>query len=250
MQKSIAEYCNSITDDTVYWCMGDSGVIPLALNWLESCQLLDIPVLFVALDKEAYDVISVVNPNTVYIPQGDHHVFVYKFIVGQQIMQAGKNWFYTDVDCVAQHDYRADVERLFVIDGVDQICQSVKQYQWLGDPLVAHGDYNCGTGMFGMRCTPTNIDMCEVDYLYSNGYREDGTCQKFVNTTIKQRTDTTIGLLNPLTYPTGHNFEQQSQWNIFHVTGKYAYEDWDNTKEYLGDVAKISSLKQLGLWHI
>ena len=63
------------------------------------------------------------------MPQGEHHVFVYKFIVGQQIMDAGKHWFYTDVDCVARVDYRPDVEALFEA-GADMICQSVKAV-WL-----------------------------------------------------------------------------------------------------------------------
>lgn len=248
MQKSITDYCNSITDDTVYWCMGDINVLPLTLNWLKSCELLNIPILYVALDIDSYNAVKDINP-TVYIQQENHHVFVYKFIVGQQIMQAGKNWFYTDVDCVVRKDYRDDVETLFN-NGADQICQSVKQYEWLGDPIVAHGEYNCGTGMFGMCCTDINISICEVDYLYNNGYKQDGTCQKFVNTTIKHREDTTIGLLNPLIYPTGHNFDQLNDWNIFHVTGKYAYKDRDNTKEYIGDDAKIDSLKHLGLWYI
>mgnify|MGYP004104022665 CR=1 FL=1 len=118
--------------------MGDIGVLPLTLNWLESCKLRSIPILYVALDVDSYNAVKDSNP-TVLIQQEDHHVFVYKFIIGQQIMQAGKNWFYTDVDCVVRKDYRDDIEKLFK-SGTDQICQSVKQYAWLGDPIVLHED--------------------------------------------------------------------------------------------------------------
>jgi len=247
MPQSINDYCNTIDTDTIYWCMGDIGVLSLTLNWLQSCKSLGIPILFVALDTEMYEAIKDINP-TVLVLKEDHHVFVYKFIIGQQIMNAGKNWFYTDVDCVTQTNYTHDVERL--LEDNDIICQSVKQYEWLGKPLTTHNEYNCGTGLFGMRNTQTNIDICNISYLYDNGYRQDGTCQKFVNTTIKHRQDTRIALLSPYKYPTGHNFNQTADWSIFHITGKYAYEDWDNTKEFLGDTAKIASLKKLGLWHI
>ena len=247
MPKSIEEYCTQLKygTDTVFWCMGDQTVLPLAMNWVENCKQLGIDLLYVALDSPSYSAMQSRVP-TVYIPQGDHHVFVYKFIVGQQIMQCGLNWFYTDVDCVAQKDYTVHIRQMFN-NGAEQICQSVKQYAWLGDPIKAHGDYNCGTGMYGMRATQTNISMCDTDYLYANGY--DSTCQLFVNTHIKH-TKTQIDLLEPRLFPTGHNYEHAENWHIFHVTGKYAYKDWDNTQEYLGDTAKIDSLKRLGYWYI
>jgi len=246
--KSIEEYCTQLKygTDTVFWCMGDKTVLPLVRNWVENCNQLNIPLLFVALDLSSYNAMQLRVP-TVYIPQGDHHVFVYKFIIGQQIMQCGLNWFYTDVDCVAKKDYTIHVRQKFS-SGAEHICQSVKQYQWLGDPIKEHGDYNCGTGMFGMRATTDNISMCDTDYLYNNGYAQAETCQKFVNTHIKHK-NIRIDLLEPTLFPTGHNFEQADDWYIFHVTGKYAYKDWDNTKEYLGDEAKIDSLKQLGYWY-
>lgn len=246
MQKSIADYCDTLSGETVYWCMGDIGVLDLVLNWLHSCEIVGMPVLFVALDTDIYNEIKDIYP-TVLVLKENHHVFVYKFIIGRQIMLAGKNWFYTDVDCVAAKHYAADVERL--LNDNDMICQSVKQYGWLGEPSDMHGEYNCGTGLFGMRCTDINISICDTVYLYDNGYRQDGTCQKFINTTIKHRHDVCIALLPPTTYPTGHNFTPTADWSIFHITGKYAYKDWDNTKDYIGDVAKINSLKQLGLWY-
>lgn len=247
MLQSISDYCKTIEGDTVYWCMGNEPVMQLVLNWTESCKRLNIPMLYVALDLQTYHIVSSLKIPTVFVPQGEHHVFVYKFIIGQQIMNAGKNWFYTDVDCVARVDYTAEVSALFDA-GADMICQSVKQYAWLGEPIDAHGEYNCGTGMFGMRATQRNQELCETDYLYKHGYAAAGTCQAFANTHLKH-TDS-ITLLDPVRYPTGHNFDIDADWNIFHVTGKYAYEDWDNTKQYLGDVAKISSLKQLGYWYI
>lgn len=245
MLESIRDYCDSVESDTVFWCMGDKTVLPLAMNWTNSCERLGIPMLYVALDLPSYHAMQCRVP-TVHIPQGSHHVFVYKFIIGQQIMQQGKNWFYTDVDCVAQKDYTQTVQQQFAL-GADQLCQSVKQYAWLGDPLKTHGDYNCGTGMYGMRATETNISMCNTDYLYANGYTS--TCQLFVNTHIKHLTNTQVDLLDPIQFPTGHNFVQANDWAIWHVTGNYAYEDWDNTKEYLGDSAKIASLKKLGYWY-
>ncbi len=229
--------------------MGNESVLPLTLNWIASTRRLNMPILYVALDLQTYHIVSSLKVPTVFFPQGDHHVFVYKFIVGAEIMQQGKNWFYTDVDCVAQNNYTAVIENTFT-QGYDQICQAVKHYKWLGDPHPLHGEYNCGTGMYGMRATQTNIDMCDPNKLYNSGYRTDGTCQKHVNTTIKHRTDTRIQLLDPKLFPEGNSFPEASDdWNIFHITGKYAYEDWDNTKEYLGDSAKIDSLKKLGLWY-
>jgi hypothetical protein len=247
MPRSIEEYCKSLTpeSDTVFWCMGDETVLPLTINWVEHCKQQQIPLLYVALDLQSYHVMQSRVP-TVHIHQGNHHVFVYKFIVGQQIMQCGFNWFYTDVDCVVKQDYTTTIKEIFS-NGADAICQSVKQYAWLGDPVQAHGDYNCGTGMFGMKSTDNNIAICETDYLYTNGY--DTTCQKFSNTHLKHLPNYQIDLLDPIQFPTGHNFDIDADWSIFHVTGKYAYEDWDNTKEYLGDSAKIASLKKLGLWY-
>lgn len=250
MPKSIEEYCTNLTygTSTVFWCMGDETVLPLALNWVENCQQFNIPLLYVALDLQSYHVMQSRVP-TVHIPQGDHHVFVYKFIVGKQIMQCGLNWFYTDVDCVARKDFTVGVKEMFKTR-TDMVCQSVKQYAWLGDPIKEHGEYNCGTGMFGMRTTHENIRLCDTDYLYANGYADAGTCQKFVNTHLKHLPDNYITLLDPVEFPTGHNFDIDANWKAFHVTGKYAYEDWDNTKQFLGDSAKIASLKQLGLWYI
>ena len=250
MLRSIEEYCLNLTygTDTVFWCMGDETVLPLTMNWVKNCQQFDIPLLYIALDLQSYHVMSSKLP-TVHIPQGNHHVFVYKFIVGQQLMQCGLNWFYTDVDCVVQKDFTTGIKEMFKGQN-DMICQSVKQYAWLGDPIQEHGEYNCGTGMFGMRCTRENIALCETDYLYANGYRQAQTCQKFVNTHLKHVPRNYIKLLDPVEFPTGHNFDIDADWKVFHVTGKYAYEDWDNTKQFLGDSAKIDSLKKLGLWYI
>ena len=225
--------------------MGDETVLPLVMNWVEQCKRYNIRMLFVALDLQSYHAMQSHVP-TVHIPQGEHHVFVYKFIVGQQIMQCGLNWFYTDVDCALKDNYTILIKQIFT-QGVDAICQSVKQYKWLGDPIEEHGEYNCGTGMFGMRATKENIAICETDYLYANGY--DSTCQLFANTHLKHLPNYQIHLLDPVQFPTGHNFDIDEDWRIFHVTGKYAYEDWDNTKQYLGDSAKIDSLKKLGLWY-
>tara|TARA_B100000123_G_scaffold230986_1_gene180599 strand:- start:223 stop:972 length:750 start_codon:yes stop_codon:yes gene_type:complete len=246
--KSIEEYCGVIQDNTVFWCMGDKTAIPLAMNWVENCNQLGVPLLFVALDLSSYNAMQLRVP-TVYIPGDQHHVFVYKFIVGQQILKLGFNWFYTDVDCVAQSDYTPVIRKMFE-QGADQICQAVKHYRWLGDPIEQHGEYNCGTGMYGMRATDTNISICEVDYLYSNGYKEVGTCQAFANSNIKHRPDTQIKLLDPRYFPEGNSYEfADSDWKIFHITGKYAYENWDNSQQYLGDEAKIASLKKLGYWY-
>ena len=96
-------------------------------------------MLFVALDLQSYHAMQSHVP-TVHIPQGEHHVFVYKFIVGQQIMQCGLNWFYTDVDCAVKDNYTILIKQIFT-QGVDAICQSVKQYKWLGDPIEEHGEY-------------------------------------------------------------------------------------------------------------
>ncbi len=248
MPRSIEEYCSGLTygTSTVYWCMGDKTVLPLVMNWIEQCKRYNIRMLFVALDLQSYHAMHSRVP-TVHIPQGDHHVFVYKFIVGQQIMQCGLNWFYTDVDCAVRDNYTILIKQIFT-QGVDAVCQSVKQYGWLGDPIEEHGEYNCGTGMFGMRATRDNISICETDYLYANGYAEAGTCQKFANTHLKHLPNYKIHLLDPVQFPTGHNFDIDADWRIFHCTGKYAYEDWDNTKQYLGDSAKIDSLQKLGLW--
>ena len=128
MLKSIEEYCTQLKygTDTVFWCMGDRTVLPLVRNWVENCNQLNIPLLFVALDLSSYNAMQLKVP-TVYIPQSDHHVFVYKFIIGQQIMQCGLNWFYTDVDCVAQKDYTIHIRQKFS-SGAEHICQSVKRY--------------------------------------------------------------------------------------------------------------------------
>ena len=64
MPQSINDYCNTIDTDTVYWCMGDIGVLSLTLNWLQSCKLLGIPILFVALDTEMYEAIKDINPRS------------------------------------------------------------------------------------------------------------------------------------------------------------------------------------------
>lgn len=250
MPESIKEYCDNYPRDTVYWCMGNEPVLPLTMNWVKSASKCGIPMLYIALDLQTYHAMRPICP-TVHIPQSDkHHVFVYKFIVGAEIMRQGKNWFYTDVDCVAQNNYMHTIEHTFAA-GYDQICQAVKHYKWLGEPHPLHGEYNCGTGMYGMRATQTNIDMCDPEKLYNHGYRTDGTCQKHVNTTIKHRADTRIQLLDPLLFPEGNSFETADpNWCAFHITGKYAYEDWDNTKKYLGDSAKIESLKTLGYWYI
>lgn len=249
MQKSLNDYCKSVDDDIIFWCMGDKPVLPLTMNWVESCKRVGFSPLYVALDLQTFHIMESRTP-TIFVPQGNFHVFMYKFIIGKQILQAGKNWFYTDVDCVANNDYR-DIVRQKFADGADQICQAVKHYHWLGDPIEKHGEYNCGTGMYGMRVTDANIEMCDPDYLDSKGYREDGTCQKHVNTVIKRRDDVDVHLLDPFYFPEGNSFEAAStDWNVFHVTGKYSYEDWDNTKEYLGDSAKIDSLKKLGLWYV
>ena len=129
MLESIRDYCDSVESDTVFWCMGDETVLPLTMNWTESCKQLGIPMLYVALDLQSYHAMQCRVP-TVHIPQGSHHVFVYKFIIGQQIMQQDKNWFYTDVDCVAQKDYTQTVQQHFAL-GADQLCQSVKQYAFV-----------------------------------------------------------------------------------------------------------------------
>lgn len=249
MPGSLADYCNSINDDTVFWCMGDEPVVGLAMNWVASCERVGIKPLFVALDLQTYHIMQSRTP-TVFMPQGNWHVFVNKFVIGAELMRLGKNWFYTDVDCVAHNDYRPIVKDMFA-NGADQICQAVKHYQWLGEPIPKHGEYNCGTGMYGMRVSETNIAMCSIESLDANGYTDDGTCQKHVNTTIKHRADTDVQLLDPMLFPEGNSFEDADEnWNIFHITGKYAYEDWDNTKEYLGDSAKMDSLKKLGLWYL
>ena len=243
MLQSLDSYCRQHSSNTVFWCMGDEPVLPLTLNWLEHTRELGIPILYVALDLQTYHYVSRIVP-TVHVPQGEHHVFVYKFIVGQQIMKNGLNWFYTDVDCVPRVDYTREIREL--LEQHDILCQSVKQYGWLGDPIAEHGEYNAGTGMFGMRATQRNIELCEVDYLFQHGYADAGTCQAFANTHIKHVDS--ITLLDPTRYPTGHNFEPDNDWNIFHVTGKYAYRDWDNSNEFLGDRGKIDSLKRLGYW--
>ena len=129
MPRSIEEYCSGLTygTSTVYWCMGDKTVLPLVMNWIEQCKRHNIRMLFVALDLQSYHAMQSRVP-TVHIPQGDHHVFVYKFIVGQQIMQCGLNWFYTDVDCAVKDNYTILIKQIFT-QGVDAICQSVKQYK-------------------------------------------------------------------------------------------------------------------------
>ena len=242
--ENIDEFLKEYDRDNVIFCYGNFGMVDFTKNLLRSARLVDMNIIFFALDLRSLIALSGECDVVRYIDAEIHsHAADYgtpehrrcnwhKYAITNDILESGRTCIYMDTDIVVKNNFEKHL--LSQYEGTDYDCL----IQW----NRPHPSERYCAGFYSMRPSERSVGLFSRSELkrnrYLERYRND---QVYFNRHVVPNKLLNIKMLDPDDYPVGmHYYKRHKQidstCNLIHFNFITKYEN------------KIARMRKFGYW--